>query len=326
MLNEFPQTPRDHEDGPTWVVLGASGLLGCNFVLEARKRASVWATFQKHPIEFSRCASFALDIRDAGSCSRLFEQARPDWVFNAAALTDVDYCEQHPDEAEEMNAIAAETVARAAREAGAGFVQVSTDSVFDGARGDYNEADSAGALNAYARSKLEGEGRVRTACPGALIIRANFFGWGIGAKPSYSEWLLAKLEAGTPFPVFSDVSFNPLLANTLAEMVLDLTEQPQRGIVHLGNQQPCTKLEFACHLARVFGIAATQSIRPTSVDAMGLAAARPHDTSLDTELGERLLGRPMPGLLEELALLRDSAPELRDELRKSTLGVREKTC
>ena len=201
------------------------------------------------------------------------------------------------------------------------MVHVSTDSVFDGGRGNYSEVDAASPLNAYARSKLEGEERVRAACPDALVIRANFFGWGIGSKPSYSEWLLAKLEAGAPFSVFSDVSFNPLLANTLAEMVLDLTEQPQRGLVHLGSRETCTKLEFASHLAKVFGNASTQSIRPTPVDTMRLAAPRPHNTSLDTRLAERLLGRAMPGLLEDLSLLRDSAPELRDELRKSTLGV-----
>ena len=314
ILTQRSQTAHRKNGGPTWIVLGASGLLGSNFALEARKRASVWATFLKHPIQLSRCTSVALNICDTMSSERLFQDIRPDWILNCAALTDVDYCEKHPGQAREINAIAAEGLARIARRIGAGFVHISTDSVFDGAGAPYQEVDAARPVNAYAQSKLEAEERVLSVYPAALVIRVNFFGWGAGPKPSYNEWLLTRLERAEPFPVFSDVSFNPLLANTVAEMILDLTEQSQRGLVHLGCREPCTKLEFAYSLAEVFGTATTHFIRPATVDAVGLVARRPRRTNLDTQLAERLLGRPMPTLREELVRLLNLRSTLLHEL------------
>jgi dTDP-4-dehydrorhamnose reductase len=268
----------------------------------------------------------ALNICDTLSCERLFQDIHPDWILNSAALTDVEYCEKHPREAQEVNAIAAEGLARIARRIGAGFVHVSTDSVFDGAGAPYQEADAARPVNAYAKSKLEAEERVLSAYPAALVIRVNFFGWGAGPKPSYNEWLLARLEKVEPFPVFSDVSFNPLLANTVAEMILDLTEQSQRGLVHLGCREPCTKLEFAYSLAEVFGTATTHFIRPTPVDAVGLAARRPRKTNLNTQLVERLLRRPMPTLREELVRLFNFGLTLRVELLNAMTKVMQNTC
>ncbi len=222
--------------------------------------------------------------------------------------------------------MAAEGLALAARDVGAGFVQISTDSVFDGARGGYRETDPTCPLNAYARSKLEAEERVLAVSPNSLIIRTNFFGWGTGLKPSYSEWLLTKLGAADPFPVFSDVSFNPLLTNTLATMVLDLAEQGRRGVVHLGSREPCTKLEFARMLAEIFGFDTTQAIRPTNFHAVSLRAPRPLQTNLNVQLAERLLSTPMPEIAGELVRLRELAPGLRSELRNSTTLVRENTC
>jgi len=268
----------------------------------------------------------ALNICDTLSCERLFQDIRPDWILNSAALTDVEYCEKHPVEAQEVNAIAAGGLARIARRIGAGFVHVSTDSVFDGADAPYHEADAARPVNAYAQSKLEAEERVLSAHPAALVIRVNFFGWGLGPKPSYNEWLLARLDRGEPFPVFSDVSFNPLLANTVAEMILHLTEQSQRGLVHLGCREPCTKLEFSYSLAEVFGTATTHLIRPTPVDSVDLTARRPRNTNLDTQLGERLLGRPMPTLREELVRLFDLGSTSRVELLTSATKLTENTC
>lgn len=302
----------------TWIVFGASGLLGSNFVIEARKAANVWAAFCKHRVRFEHCRTIALDLRNAEEVIRLLESVRPTHVLNAAALTDVDYCELHPEEAREINAIAAENIAQAACRIGAKLVYVSTDSVFDGERGNYSEQDRTKPLNEYARSKLEGEQRTHAAHPEPLVVRTNMFGWGTGIKLSFSEWLSEGLEARRSLPIFNDVWFNPLLVNTLSKMILDLAEKPLRGVIHLATRKSCTKMEFAYKLADVFGFTSKHAFRPTPIEEVGLRARRPHDTSLDCQYAERLLGRPMPGLTEELFRLRHlAACGIRGELRSS---------
>jgi dTDP-4-dehydrorhamnose reductase len=298
--------------------VGGSGLLGSNFALEARKRGPVAVTFFQHPVKFRGCMSFRTQVSDQEQVQETLNRVRPDWVLNATGCTDVDLCETNPDQAREMNADVPRRLALAAKAIGAGFVHISTDAVFDGRSGGYTEQDKPAPINEYGASKLLGEQMALDANPAALVIRTNFFGWSNGLKPSYSEWLYRRITDGQPFPVFADVWFNGLLANTLAVLIRESAERGARGLLHLGTSTPCSKLEFARALAEVFALDIDDRMRPVSVDDLGLKAARPHRINLNCSRAEQLLGRPMATLKNELKRLR----ELRDlgyveELRSS---------
>ena len=74
-----------------------------------------------------------LDVTDADAVERAVQQAKPDLVVHAAALTDTSRCEQDPSLAMRVNAQGSLNVAEACRRAGAGMVYISTNEVFDGA-------------------------------------------------------------------------------------------------------------------------------------------------------------------------------------------------
>ena len=87
------------------------------------------------------------------------------------------------------------------------LLYISTDSVFDGGRGNYSETDTPGPVNAYAKTKLHGEREVLRQNPTALIARVNFYGWNAQEKHSLAEWLLQQFTLGKLVPGFSDVFF-----------------------------------------------------------------------------------------------------------------------
>src|SRR5205085_9447829 len=106
-----------------------------------------------------------LDVTDADAVRAAV--AGHSVVVNCAAWTAVDLAETHEDEAFELNAVAAGDLARAAYDAGALVVDVSSDYVFDGhAESPYDEDTPLRPQSAYGRTKAAGEEAVRQAAPG----------------------------------------------------------------------------------------------------------------------------------------------------------------
>ena len=113
-----------------------------------------------------------LDVTRQASIAESIERIRPGIVVNAAAFTDVDTAERDAALAHAVNAEGAGNVASACARAGVPMVHISTDYVFDGSKPDpYVEEDPPAPVNAYGRSKLEGETRVAAACSRHLILR-----------------------------------------------------------------------------------------------------------------------------------------------------------
>src|SRR5262245_23353500 len=138
------------------LVIGASGQVGGAIAARLRERGHhVVGTHHAKPQPDTR----PLDVSDAAATERYLAEVEPDWVVCPAALTAVDYCESHPDEAFAANRDAPGNAARAAAKRGAGFVYFSTEYVFDGTAGPYTEDDPPNPQSIYARSKLEGERR-----------------------------------------------------------------------------------------------------------------------------------------------------------------------
>jgi dTDP-4-dehydrorhamnose reductase len=248
-------------------------------------------------------------LAEADSVKEVVKKHRPDWVVHCAALTDVDYCEAHPDEAQWTNVFASRNVAEAVRDAGSRMVYISTDSVFDGARGRYSETDRPHPINAYSASKLQGEKAVRGVLPDVTIVRTSIYGWNSLKKESIAEWMLRHFERGETFRGFVDITFSPILVNDLIDVLEKVMERNLKGVYHVSASDSCTKYSFSQHVATAFGFP-TELVKPSSYIEAGLAAPRPLNTSLNTFKIEKSLGIAMPkvwqGLLRFKAL-RESA-------------------
>lgn len=241
-----------------------------------------------------------LDLTNTAAMRALFREVRPDSILHCAALTDVDWCEDHPDETHLVNVTATGVLAEVAAETGARLLYVSTDSVFDGRRGSYTEDDATAPVNVYARSKLAGETAVREGSAGDwLIVRTSIYGWSPHGRKSVAEWFLAGLATGRHVRGFADVTFTPILVEDLSEVMLDLISTHARGVFHVGGSEACTKFEFGRRVARTFGLS-DENLVPVSVRDVVLRAPRPLDTSLATDRIASQLGHRMPTVDEGL--------------------------
>jgi dTDP-4-dehydrorhamnose reductase len=281
------------------LVTGASGLLGANLVLEARGRHAVTAVCHAHPIALDGVEVVTADLAWPAAADELLQATRPEWIVHCAAAADVDRCEQEPEWAARLNRQAAAAVARAAARIGGRLIHISTDAVFDGERGGYQEIDEPHPISVYGRTKLEGERAVLDAHPSAAVLRVNFYGWHPAGRRGLAEWFLDRLESGQATPGFVDAWISPLLVNDLAERILQIAARPLAGVYHVAGGACVSKYEFGRRLARAFDLD-EELVQPAQVAAAGLIGPRPRNLCLD---GSRLAaeaGLPGPGLEESL--------------------------
>lgn len=282
------------------LVTGASGLLGANLLSVARGLGHDAAGItNQHALQVPGTKSFQADLTESGPTRELISSLKPTQIIHCAAATNVDWCEDHPHEAEKINAHASGVLAEIACELGAQFVYISTDSVFNGERGCYGEGDEPGPVNCYAKSKLLGEQAALRSHPGALIVRVNIYGWNVQPKLSLAEWILQQLRASETVPGFTDVSFTPILVNDLSERLLMMLAQRLTGTYHVSGSEKVTKYEFARRVAAVFGFDDAK-VLPTQLAEARLRAPRPRNTSLDTVKISSVLGSAMPSVDEGL--------------------------
>lgn len=223
-----------------------------------------------------------MDLSASDKLDNILCKVRPDVVLHAAALANVDTCEQDPQRAHLLNVTTTALVAKAAQSAGARLIYLSSDQVFNGSSEWYGERDTPVPLNVYGRTKRMGELKILEHIPHALAIKANFFGWGPPHRPFLTDWVLAKLRASSIVRGFSDVFFAPILVNDLLERIESLLTLPASGILHIEGADRLSKLDFMKVLAREYGLP-EELVQPSPVKEAGLAALRPLNMSLTFE-------------------------------------------
>ena len=178
------------------IVTGASGLLGASLVSFASDLGlNVIGLCHRHTISIPGVSVYNVDLTDRIATRAVIEHLKPSTIVHCAAVTNVDWCEGHPKETEEVNVQATSFMAEMAAEVRSGFVYISTDSVFDGKRGNYSEVDVPAPLNVYSQSKLRGE-KEALRHPTALVTRVSIYGWNVQNKESLAEWILRQLAEG----------------------------------------------------------------------------------------------------------------------------------
>ena len=211
------------------------------------------------------------DVTKAGVEERVIA-ARPDVIIHAAAYTDVDGAEREPKRAMAVNADGTARVARAAAKAGARFVYLSTDYVFDGRKTTpYLEIDEPNPLSVYGRSKLEGERLALASCPRTVILRTAWL-YGMHGNNFVKTIMRLALEQ-QELRVVADQRGCPTYARDLAIMIKQLLRTDLDGIIHAAGAGDCTWHEFACEIVSLMGSSAR--VHPITTAESNRKARRP---------------------------------------------------
>jgi dTDP-4-dehydrorhamnose reductase len=234
------------------LITGGSGFVGKNLANSFAPHCSVATTYFQHPTGPEAVGqSFRLDVTDAKQVVSLFERVKPDVVIHAAGNKDVRFCEDHPHDAHRINAEGTQNVARACHDFGASMIYLSTDLVFDCARGDYKEDELPQPALAYGRSKLEGERFALQELKDVAICRSG----GIYGKASpLLSWLSAELEGGRTVDCFVDVFNTPTYVENLAEMMMAIIRERLTGVFHTVGRERVSRFEFFQSYAGTFGL------------------------------------------------------------------------
>ncbi|MCK9371416.1 NAD(P)-dependent oxidoreductase [Candidatus Dojkabacteria bacterium] len=224
------------------LITGAGGMLGDAVYNELKNFHDVHATSSRVTEEWIT----QLDVSSADAVEECFREVMPHVVIHLAALTDLEYCHLHPDQAYKVNFIGALNVAKSASIHGAILVHISTGAIFDGKKESYREDDLPNPLNIYAKSKLAGELAARSFYR-HIVIRA---GWMMGGGPekdkTFTNKIIQKIKAGAKelFIVndtFGTITYTP----HLAVIIHNLFSKRNYGIHHVGCINDCSRVEIA---------------------------------------------------------------------------------
>jgi dTDP-4-dehydrorhamnose reductase len=255
------------------LVLGAKGTLG-----QALTAALPQAGYElRASLDRAGC-----DIADADAVRAAVAKHAPDVIFNAAAYTDVDRAETEPDVAYRANAVAPETLARAADAAGAVLVHYSTDFAYDGERErPYDEFDPPSPQGLYARSKVAGEQLAAVATRRLFTLRVGCL-YGRGGR-NFPSTILRRLRAGETVRADRDRLGSPTWVVEVARVSAALARTPHFGLYHCTSQGETSWAAFASFMAAELGLPASR-VDPLPTSALPMKAPRPRRAILDNRM------------------------------------------
>jgi dTDP-4-dehydrorhamnose reductase len=234
------------------VVIGANGQLGQDVVRAFAEQRDEVRALTHEDIELSSLESVA-------ACLRAMQA---EVVVNTAAMHNVESCEQQPGRAQEVNVVGARNLATATRDLGSILIHVSTDYVFDGAKGSpYVERDEARPLNVYGRTKLEGERFVQDINPKHFVLRtAALYGnhpcRAKGGQNFVDLMLRLARERGRVRVVDNEFT-SPTATSDLARQIASLRRSDAYGLYHATAEGSCSWYEFAREIFRVTDVPVT---------------------------------------------------------------------
>ncbi|MGH9945261.1 MAG: dTDP-4-dehydrorhamnose reductase, partial [Pyrinomonadaceae bacterium] len=265
------------------LVTGAAGMVGG--VLAKQCRAAGDEVFAPGRMD--------LDISDAAQVAGVFAQTRPEAVINCAAWTDVDGCELDPTRSYAVHAEAVETLARESRRAGAAFLNISTDYVFDGEKeGFYTQRADPNPQGAYARSKLAGERLAQNAYARTIVVRTGWI-FGPGGRNFLSR-VVELARAGTPLRAIHNAYGTPTYAVDLARRLRELVRLDLPGIYHVVNRGEGASYEDFTRVALAAAGMEGTAVERVSAETLSRPAPRPRNSRLRCLLSEVIGLEPLP--------------------------------
>lgn len=243
-----------------------------------------------------------LDLARPETIAASLAAAQPDLIVSAAAYTAVDKAESERDLAFAVNATGAAAVAAAALRLNVPVIHISTDYVFDGAKGaPYAEADSVGPLNVYGASKLAGEQAVMAANPEAVVLRASWIYSPFGHN--FVRTMLRLAAEREEVGVVADQFGSPTSALDLADGIWALASRllggsaaSPRGVFHMAGSGSASWADLAEATFSASAALGGPSARVRRIDAAQFptAAVRPTDSRLDCGRLEAAFGIRLP--------------------------------
>ena len=228
-----------------------------------------------------------LDITDKNDIAKAYRNFKPDVVLNLAAMTDVDGCEKDKIAAKKINF---ESVKNLCENFSGHFIQLSTDYVFDGNSGPYNELDDVNPISYYGKTKLDAENWLKDNYSNSTILRSNvIYSYTKRTKASFVKWIVDSLKNNKEINVVNDQWNNPTWTESISLVIKNIIDTGLNGLYNYGDKDFMTRYDFAILISRVFNLDESL-IKPTNTSSLNQIANRPLKSGLITKKIESRLG------------------------------------
>lgn len=290
------------------MVTGSNGLLGQKLIHALVDRADVeliaTARGQNRLQAQAGYTYFPLDVCDQSQVLELCLAEKPNVIIHTAAMTQVDDCEDQQEACWTLNVSAVDYLVQACDAINAHLVHLSTDFIFDGAAGPYDELAAANPLSFYGKSKLAAEKLLLDSSISYSIIRTVLV-YGVAEDMSRSNivlWAKSALEKGQPLRIVSDQFRTPTLAEDLATGCILAATNRAQGIFNISGKDQMSVLELVKRVAAYFSLP-TDQISEVSTDELNQKARRPKITGFVLDKARRELGYEPHSFEEGIALV-----------------------
>ena len=284
------------------LITGSNGLLGQKIVQICLKRGIDFLATSNGENRNPDCPSnkySEMDITNQMQINTVFTSYYPTHIIHTAALTNVDYCELHPNECNEVNVIATDKLWNEAQKINAHLQLLSTDFIFDGLRGNYSETDIPSPVSIYGQSKVDAE---------SILLKSENNNWSIArtiivygtannlSRTNIVLWSIDALTKGDPMKIINDQFRMPTWADDLAWGCLEICSRDKIGIFNLCGPDLMAVDEIVFRIAKHIE-KSTDNIEIISSSTLNQPAKRPPRTGFDLTKSKEVLGY-MPKTLE----------------------------
>ncbi len=275
------------------LLTGANGLLG-------QKTTEIFARESEHELlltdiqdkaeEPRKYKYIPLDITNKESVKEQVKKFKPDFIINTAAFTNVDGCESERELSWRVNVDAVKHLIIASRLSSARVIHISTDYIFDGKSGNYDENSTPSPKSFYGREKLASENAlIASGIEYAIIRTMIIYGNGTNVKLNFALWLVDQLSNDKPVTIVDDQFGQPTMVDDLGLALLRIVERNKTGIYNVCGSEYISRFDFAVKLADIFEFDRNLII-PIKTKELQQAAERPMNSSFillkaQTELG-----------------------------------------
>jgi len=263
---------------PNIILFGASGFLGTKILALKPKTIKLWTIGRSRPAKKGEFKPIELDLLDLKSLEKIFKKIKPNLIIHAARLEPFD---DNPTKVKSYTKNLAEIIKRNKIK----LIYISSDAVFDGRKGNYQENDKPHPLTNYGRAKLAAELAIRKNLKNYIIVRTSYiYGQSNGRWDKRTEKLIEEIKKNRVAYRFKDMYRSPILVDDLAKAVWRLAKTDFCGTIHIAGKKKSI-YRFSREIIKKIGL------DPKTIKPDFLKIRRPKitaDTSLNISLAKKI--------------------------------------
>ncbi len=288
------------------LVTGSNGMLGQRTV-EYYSRFNdieLLATSVENESVIKNIDYIQCDISNRNEIKKVIYDFCPDVIINTAAYTNVDKSETERELAWKINVKGVEYLAEASRVIDSHLIHISTDYIFDGKNGPYNENDVPNPLGYYGRTKLASENALKISAIKYTILRTNvLYGTAKFSRPDFVKWVVDSLRNNIEIKIVDDQINNPTFIDDLVQAINTVIELRKEGIYNIGGIEFLSRYEFTLMIADYFGLDKSL-INKIKTSDLNQPARRPLKSGLITIKAQTELDYKPHTIMQALELMR----------------------